>query len=76
MPYAKTYHGRVSMGRHVEVAAPTLKVPCSKCDAEIGERCRMWRKQGGVRLYVKGYTTRHHEERKALRDQRRAAGEL
>jgi hypothetical protein len=52
-------------GMPIDVS-PTLRVPCSKCGAPVGERCRMWRKQDGKRLYVKGHTDRHHEERKAL----------
>lgn len=66
MPRVKTPRGFTSQGQSLDVAAPTLRVPCSKCDAPAGERCRMWRMQDGVRLYLKGWTDRHHPERKAL----------
>ena len=65
MPGIKTSRGFTRRGQSLDVA-PTLSVPCSKCDAPVGERCRMWRKQDGKRLYIKGYTDRHHSERKAL----------
>lgn len=60
---------KASGGRPLD-AAPTLRVPCPNCDAAPGERCRMWRKQDGERLYIRGHTNRHHPQRKAL-----AAGE-
>jgi hypothetical protein len=65
MPRTAGWHGVVRHGQALDVV-PTLTVPCSNCDAPIGERCRMWRKQDGVRLYIKGWTDRHHPERKAL----------
>lgn len=50
-------------GQRSEVAE-VLRVACPKCDASAGQRCISWRRQDGVRLYVKGYCVKPHAERK------------
>lgn len=52
---------------------PSTRVPCTTCDARIGQRCQRWKIADGARLYRLGTLAKQHQSR---RDAARKAGHV
>jgi hypothetical protein len=57
--------GAAGLGGTPLVGARSLHVVCRSCGAQIGERCRVYKVEDGVRLYIKNYRRQSHPGRAA-----------